>query len=173
MGCLLDVVTWCRLSCGLKRATTFLCFSVNRRQGGSAGDHRNQRSGGVNASSSAGSGTRTSSSSLRPSSSKSSSSSRTREEKKEKLKPEEKPAAEEEEEEVSGVMEGGGVGEDVGEERVTDGDAEGEEPEGAESVEGSEDVPREEVRKQTNMNFTAALIGRETMTSRLFRRVNV
>ncbi|XP_041799524.1 matrin 3-like 1.2 isoform X2 [Chelmon rostratus] len=120
-------------------------LNVNRRQGGSAGDHRNQRSGGVNASSSAGSGTRTSSSSLRPSSSKSSSSSRTREEKKEKLKPEEKPAAEEEEEEVSGVMEGGDGGEDVGEERVTDGDAEGEEPEGAESVEGSEDVPREEL----------------------------
>ncbi|XP_076595793.1 matrin 3-like 1.2 isoform X1 [Chaetodon auriga] len=122
-------------------------LNVNRRQGGPAGDHRSQRSGGANAASSAGSGARTSSSSLRPPSTKSSSSSRTREEKKKeenKLKPEEKPAAaaaaaaeEEEEEEVSGVMEG--------EEQITDGDAEGEEPEGAESVEESEDVQQEEL----------------------------
>ncbi|XP_070769110.1 matrin 3-like 1.2 [Enoplosus armatus] len=134
----------------LNICTKYKTLNVNQRQGGSAGDGRSQRSGGANAASSS-SGTRTSSSSLRTSSSKSSSSSRTREERKKgesKLKPEEKPAAEEEEE-VSGVMEGEDRGEEGGREQVTDGDAEGQEPERAESVtetgEESEDVQQEEV----------------------------
>uniref|UniRef100_A0A8C3A2F0 Matrin 3-like 1.1 n=1 Tax=Cyclopterus lumpus TaxID=8103 RepID=A0A8C3A2F0_CYCLU len=83
-----------------------------------------QKSSGANASS--GFGTRTSFNPARTSSSKSSSRTREEQEKEEELKPEEQPPAEEEEEEVSGVMEGEEV-----EEQVTDGDAEGEEPEGA------------------------------------------
>ncbi|GLD70549.1 matrin 3-like 1.2 isoform X2 [Lates japonicus] len=134
----------------LNICTKYKTLNVNRRQGGSAGDGRSQRSSGVNTSSSSSSGNRTSSNS-RTSSSKSSSSSRTREEERKKreeenkAKAEEKPAAEEEkEEEVSGVMEGGG------EEQVGDGDAQGEELETAESVkekveESSGDVQEEQV----------------------------
>ncbi|XP_050928527.1 LOW QUALITY PROTEIN: matrin-3-like [Lates calcarifer] len=138
----------------LNICTKYKTLNVNRRQGGSAGDGRGQRSSSVNASSSS-SGNRTSSNS-RTSSSKSSSSSRTREEERKKreeenkAKAEEKPAAEEEEEEVSGVMEGEDGGEGEGEEQVGDGDADAEEPETAESVketveESSGDVQEEQV----------------------------
>ncbi|XP_065814515.1 matrin 3-like 1.2 isoform X1 [Labrus bergylta] len=132
----------------LNICTKYKTLNVNRRQGGAAGDSRGQRSSRANTnSSSSATGTRTSSSSLRTSSSsKSSSSSRSREEKKKeqekeeeenKVKPAEKPATEEEEEEeeVSGVMEGEEEGGEVGEEQLTDGDVEGEEPERAETVE--------------------------------------
>ncbi|XP_039976056.1 matrin 3-like 1.2 isoform X2 [Xiphias gladius] len=125
----------------LNICTKYKTLNVNRRQGGSAGDGRGQRSGGTNAASST-SGTRTSSNS-RASSFKSSSSSKPKEEEKKeeenKAKAEEKPATDEEE--VSGVMEGedgGEEGEEGGEkdgaQQVTDGDAKGEEPERAESV---------------------------------------
>ncbi|KAM7000017.1 LOW QUALITY PROTEIN: uncharacterized protein LKV04_004992 [Tautogolabrus adspersus] len=133
----------------LNICTKYKTLNVNRRQGGAAGDSRGQRNNRANTnSSSSATGTRTSFASLRTSSSsKSSSSSRSREEKKKekeeenKVKPAEKPAAEEEEEEeeeeVSGVMEGEEEGGEVGEEQLTDGDAEGEEPERAESVENT------------------------------------
>ncbi|XP_071362759.1 matrin 3-like 1.2 [Trachinotus anak] len=126
----------------LNICTKYKTLTVNRRQGGSTGDSRSQRSGGPHvssSSSSSNSGTRTSSNSRTSSSSKSSSSSRTREEE-EKKREENKGKAEEEpaiEEEVSGVMEGedggeGGVEEQ--EEQETDGGRKGEEPEKEESV---------------------------------------
>ncbi|XP_026185435.1 matrin 3-like 1.2 [Mastacembelus armatus] len=141
----------------LNICTKYKTLNVNRRQGGSAGDGRNQRNSGVNAAaaasavSSSSSGTRTTSSS-RTSLSKTSSGSRNREDKKEddnKAKPEEKTA---EGEEVSREMEGEdgreGEEEEVGEQQVTDGDAEGEEAERAEFVkeivEESEEAKQEE-----------------------------
>ncbi|XP_040903929.1 matrin 3-like 1.2 [Toxotes jaculatrix] len=123
----------------LNICTKYKTLNVNRRQGGSAGDGRSQRSSGANASSS--SGTRTSSNS-RTSSYKSSSSSRTREEERKK-----------EEEIVSGVMEGEDGGEkeveEQVEEQVTDGDTKEEEPERVESEqtveESSGDIQEEQV----------------------------
>ncbi|KAK2904576.1 matrin 3-like 1.2 isoform X1 [Channa argus] len=132
--------------------TKYKTLNVNRRQGGSGGECRSQRTSAASVSSS-NSGTRTTSNS-RTSLPNSSSSSRSREEKNKdeerELKPEEKPAAEEEEE-VSGVMEGEDEGEDQGEEQVGDADADGEDAERAESVketgEESEDVPQDDEEK--------------------------
>ncbi|XP_008301671.1 matrin 3-like 1.2 [Stegastes partitus] len=134
-------------------------LNVNRRLGGDAQSRRRPS---------------TSSSTSRTSSSKS--SSRTRDEKKKKeeeddgkVKPEEKPAAvkeaveedeeeEEEEEEVSGVLQGGEEGGEE-EEVVTDGDADGEEPEGAESVketvEESSDIKEDDKEVPDASDITA------------------
>lgn len=110
-----------------------LFYSTSRR----LDKTRNERSRGASTSSAP----RTSSSSLRPSSPKSSSSSRNREDKKKK-KEDEKPKTGDEE--LSGVVEvEDGV--ELGEmEQATSGNAEGEEPQ---SVEESEEVQQEEVRK--------------------------
>nr|XP_046261503.1 matrin 3-like 1.2 [Scatophagus argus]XP_046261504.1 matrin 3-like 1.2 [Scatophagus argus] len=127
----------------LNICTKYKTLNVNRRQGGSTGDNRSQRSRIMNTTSTPSAISRMSSSCLR----NSSSSSKAREEKSEevkKLKPEEKPAADDEE--VSGVM----AGEDAGEEeQLSDRGAEGEEPERADSVketvEESQDVQQGEV----------------------------
>uniref|UniRef100_A0A671UB95 Matrin 3-like 1.1 n=1 Tax=Sparus aurata TaxID=8175 RepID=A0A671UB95_SPAAU len=127
---------------------------------------------GVNiTSSSSGSGARTFSSSLRTSSSKSSSGSRSREEKK---KEEENKVKPEEEEEVSGVMEGEDRGEEVGKEQGDDRDAEGEEPERAESVkemvEESEEVLQEEVRNMETYLLRCCCQGMRVINIVGFRR---
>ncbi|XP_074529628.1 matrin 3-like 1.2 [Halichoeres trimaculatus] len=126
-------------------------LNVNKRQGGSSGDSRGQRSSRGGTYSSPASGSRTSSSSIRASSSsKSSSSSRSREEKKKeedesKAKPGEKSAVEEEEE-VSGVMEGEEEGGDVEEEQMADGDGEEEPETDEEKGAETEENKQEEVR---------------------------
>ncbi|XP_035766562.1 matrin-3-like [Neolamprologus brichardi] len=140
----------------LNVCTKYKTLNVNARKGG--GDASSRKSGKANSTSS-GTGTRTSSkTTLSKSSTSRSKEDKKREEKEEEKKKEEEkeekkvkaePEEEEEEEEkeVSGVMEGGEDGE---EQAATDG--EGEEPEGAESVnltvEESEDAQQEEEEEE-------------------------